>query len=169
MSRPARSRNPRADGLRRALLAKVHVAKKQLGLDDPEYRAVLARFEVESSAALDIRGLESLLAHFRDLGWNPAPSSVGAVREPPALTPAPVARDHRPQASPGREALLAKIEALLSEKGRAEGSYVPWDYALAILQRQCGVERLEWASPEQLAAVIAALARDARRKGRRTA
>jgi len=62
---------------------------------------------------------------------------------------------------------MKKIEALLSEKGRVEGSYVPWDYAKAILQRQCGVERLEWASPEQLRGLIAALDKDARRKGRR--
>lgn len=144
---------------RRGLLAKVHIAKAQLGLDEPHYRALLDAHGVESSAALDIRGLEGLLRHFQELGWSPAP--------PKAST-----RDSRPQqpkAAPGREAQLSKIEALLSEKGRTEGGYVPWTYARAILKRQCGVERLEWATSEQLAAVIAALTRDARRKGRRTA
>lgn len=144
---------------RRGLLAKVHVAKAQLGLDDDVYRAVLARHGVESSAALDIRGLEGLLAHFQDLGWSPAPPRA-ASRDP---------RPRQPRAAPGREAQLSKIEALLSEKGRTEGGYVPWTYARAILKRQCGVERLEWATPEQLAAVIAALVKDAARKGRRTA
>ena len=36
---------------RRALLAKVHVAKKVLGLDDDTYRAVLLRVAGETSAA----------------------------------------------------------------------------------------------------------------------
>ena len=143
----------------RGLLAKVHIAKAQLGLDEPHYRALLEAHGVESSTALDIRGLEGLLRHFQELGWSPAPSKA-AARAP---------RPRQPKAAPGREAQLSKIEALLTEKGRAEGSYVSWDYATAILQRQCQVERLEWATPEQLVGVIAALARDARRKGRRTA
>lgn len=162
MSRPAPSRrNPRAEGLRRGLLAKVHIAKAQLGLTDPEYRAILARHGVESSAHLSPRGLEGLLGHFRELGWLEKPRKA-AARDP---RPKPL----RP-ASPAdiRTEMLAKIEALLAEKGREEGAYVPWSYATAILQRQCGVENLAWASLEQLAGVIAALARDARRKGRRT-
>ncbi len=36
---------------RRALLAQVHIAKKQLGLDDPTYRAVLERETGKRSAA----------------------------------------------------------------------------------------------------------------------
>ena len=69
----------------------------------------------------------------------------------------------------GREPLMKKIEAQLTEKGRAEGTDVPWGYAVAILKRQSGgVTRcFEHATPEQLRGVIAALTRDARRNGRR--
>lgn len=162
MSRPARSSGPQAAGLRRVLLAKVHVAKKQLGLDEPEYRALLAAHGVESSAQLSPRSLEGLLEHFRELGWQEAPRKA-AAKDPKPKT----MRPESPQDA--RIAMLYKVEAMLAEKGRKEGTYVPWSYAVAILQRQCGVERLEWASPEQLAAVIAALDRDAKRKGRRTA
>ncbi len=33
---------------------------------------------------------------------------------------------------------MRKIEAMLAEKGRAEGTAVPWGYAVAILKRQSG-------------------------------
>lgn len=53
---------------RKSLLAKVHIAKKQLGLDDDAYRAILARFRVESSKDLDMKGLEKLVDHMAKLG-----------------------------------------------------------------------------------------------------
>ena len=64
---------------------------------------------------------------------------------------------------------MDKIEALLAEKGRVEGTHMPWAYAVAVLKKQSGgVTRcFEHATPEQLRGVIAALTRDARRKGRR--
>jgi len=70
----------------------------------------------------------------------------------------------------GRSYLMQKISALLSEKGTKEGRYVRWDYALAILKRQSGGVVKEWedALPDQLRGVIAALHRDAKRKGRET-
>jgi len=61
---------------RRSLLAKVHIAKKDLGLDDAAYRAILARFGVESSSRLDMKGLEKLLAHFEQLGWVSTPNQA---------------------------------------------------------------------------------------------
>jgi len=60
---------PAAD--RRAMLAKVHVAKKQMGLDDASYRAVLQRVTSHDSAAdCTDRQLHTLLAEFRRLGWS---------------------------------------------------------------------------------------------------
>jgi hypothetical protein len=68
-----------------------------------------------------------------------------------------------------RKPLMEKIEALLAEKGRVEGTHVPWGYAVAVLKRQSGgVTRcFEHATPEQLQGVIAALMYDAKRHGRR--
>lgn len=61
---------------RRSLLAKVHIAKKSLGLDDAAYRAILARHGVESSGALDMKGLEKLLTHMEKLGWESTPKQA---------------------------------------------------------------------------------------------
>ncbi len=61
---------------RRSLLAKVHIAKKDLGLDDAAYRAVLARHGVESSSKLDMKGLEKLLTHMEKLGWVSTPKQA---------------------------------------------------------------------------------------------
>lgn len=70
---------PRADrtgeASRRADLAKIHLAKKQLGLDDDTYRDILwAVCRARSAADLDSQGRARLLAHFRHLGWRPAPA-----------------------------------------------------------------------------------------------
>lgn len=57
---------------RRAMLAKVHVAKKQMALDDADYRAVLLRVTgYRSSADCSDAQLHALLAEFQRLGWKP--------------------------------------------------------------------------------------------------
>jgi len=60
---------------RRAELGKIHIAKKELGLDDDTYRDILwAVCRVRSAADLDSQGRFKLLAHFNYLGWKPARS-----------------------------------------------------------------------------------------------
>jgi phage gp16-like protein len=70
----------RTDELHRlAMLAKVHVARKQLGLDEASYRAVLARITGHNSAGDCNSGeLVATLAEFERLGWSPA---AGARRD----------------------------------------------------------------------------------------
>lgn len=61
MSSPAESR--------RSLLAKVHIAKKQLGMSDDDYRQMLLdRFDVESAGKLPFLKLHELVRHFAALG-----------------------------------------------------------------------------------------------------
>jgi hypothetical protein len=49
----------------------IHVAARQVGLDDAAYRLVLKNVTgKESSKDLDNRGIEDLLAVFEDLGWR---------------------------------------------------------------------------------------------------
>lgn len=141
-----------AEEARRALLAKVHIARNQLGLQEDEYRAILdARFGVESSGALDVRALHDLVAYFTSLGWKPGRGPGTRARQ---KAPHTVERDETGQ---GRERYMSKIEALLADLGRLEGRFVPWAYAAGILKRQTGLERLEYASRGQLQAVIAVL------------
>lgn len=65
-------------------LAKIHIAKKDLGLDDDEYRDILWTIcRVRSSAELDFAGREKLLKHFRSRGFRAkrkvGPKSTGRM------------------------------------------------------------------------------------------
>jgi hypothetical protein len=56
---------------RNGLLAKVHIARKQLCLSDDQYEAVLRGFGVTSARELTIPQLEDLVKYFRRLGFRP--------------------------------------------------------------------------------------------------
>ena len=133
---------------RRSMLAKVHIATKDLGIDDGTYRMMLDNlFGVESSGKLSMAQLNDLLAHLASRGFtgrrkgDPAPSDAAMANKP----------------------IMTKIGALLTELGQREGNHVPWSYAAAILSRQSGVMRLEWGTDMQLRAVVAALGQRIRR------
>ena len=145
---------------RKSMLAKVHIAKAELmrklpNFNDDTYRFILEQlFGVSSSKDLDNGQLHNLLIHFADLGFK-----------------AKKGRHKRPDTDePGLEAKMEKIEALLAEKGRAEGTDVPWGYAVTILKNQTRGKINNFNSPELTAAdlkgVIAALTKDAKRRGR---
>lgn len=54
-------------------LAKIHIAKKELKLDDDTYRGVLwDRYGKESAAELSERQVADLIEHFRQKGWRPS-------------------------------------------------------------------------------------------------
>lgn len=126
---------------RRRQLAQIHIAAKQLGLDDDTYRAMLREVAgVTSAGDLTDTGRRRVLDHLRRLGWHARPT-----RKRIAYPGTPHNID--------REAQLQKIEAQLADMG------LPWSYADAIARRQTGIERVAWVrSREQLAAIIAALA-----------
>jgi phage gp16-like protein len=78
-------------------LAKIHIAKKELKLDDDTYRGVLwDRYGKESAADLSERQAADLIEHFRQKGWRPSSyrqrglihvlwrklSDAGAVEQP---------------------------------------------------------------------------------------
>lgn len=156
-----RSPNTRSENIRKGLLAKVHVAKAQLGMDDADWRALLEeRFGVRSSALLSLGQLESLAGHLEKRGWTPS-----RIRKPFDRHGKPHVAT-RDDSGMGREGQMRKIEALLAELGRAEGRYMPWDYAAAILKHQTGLTRLEYAEPSQLRGVIAALSKNVASKRR---
>ena len=58
---------------RRAMLAKVHIARKDLALSEDSYRDVVQRIAgVPSAAGCTDAQLDALLAEFRRLGWKVA-------------------------------------------------------------------------------------------------
>jgi phage gp16-like protein len=62
------------------MLAKIHIARKELGLQEAEYRALLQRVaKVESAKDLSDKAAIAVIAEFRRLGWAPKES-----KRPPA-------------------------------------------------------------------------------------
>ncbi|WP_160286851.1 gp16 family protein [Pseudomonas knackmussii] len=126
----------------------IQIARRQLGMDDDTYRAMLSRVAgVTSSTKLSPRQVGLVLAELERLGWQSTAKPVGRSA---------------PQAAPDRQPLVGKIEAFLAEAGR------PWAYADAMALRMFEVERVEWLDCGQLGRLVAALAYDAKRHGRPT-
>ncbi len=126
---------------KQSLLAKVHIAKKDMGLDEETYRSILERVTGHRSAgACAVHELTRVVDELRRLGW------------------APVTKPAPPK---GKAALMGKITALLAEARR------PDSYAEAMASRMYKRDALTFCTPKELQGVIAALSRDARRHGRR--
>ena len=127
-------------------LAKIHIARQQLGMDDDTYRAMLQSVAgVRSSKDLDKAGYDRVMKHLIKCGFQPKPSPK---------------HGKRPDPKKGSRPLIDKIEAQLADAGR------PWAYAHAMAKRMYKVEKLEWCTEEQLRGIVTALAKDARRHGR---
>lgn len=59
-----------------AMLAKIHIAKKELGLSEPEYRALLLRVgKVESARQLSDKAANLVIAEMKRLGFTPRQST----------------------------------------------------------------------------------------------
>lgn len=132
----------RAAALRRGLIASVHIAATEMGLDKTTYRALLVNVTGRDSAAdCTVPQLKAVMAELRAKGWVPRP------RKPK------VAQELRP--------LHAKIAALCASLGR------PLAYASAIIQRQTkNSAQLGTADRAQLTACVAALVRQQGREAR---
>lgn len=128
---------------RRRLLAIVHMAKKELRLDDDTYRSMLASFGVNSSAEMSESGLIDLVRHLERCGFNrPAQRS-----DRPANMSGPAGR------------MLKKIEALLTVGAK------PWAYADGMAKHMYSVEKVQWLKPPQLQGIITALVKQGKREG----
>lgn len=126
-------------------LVKIQIAKKQLGLDDETYRAMLKGVAgVSSSKDLDQAGLQKVLQHLRRSGFKDA-----SARKPKRPTPAPAVA-----------AMCRKVRAQLIALGR-----LPDSYADGIAQHMYGVQFFEWLQPDQLHALVTALQVHQDRKG----
>ena len=142
-----RTRSAGADAARRAKLAKIHIAKVQLGMDDSTYRDMLGSFGVESSKEADIQTLNAILFHLESCGFVEKKTVKKGFKKPLKVD------ENRPES-----ALLGKIEALL-----ADGK-LSWAYGHGIAKKMFGIERLDWCDCQQLRNVVAALEYNAKRK-----
>lgn len=139
-----------ADPHRRALLAKVHLAKKEMGLDDDTYRGVLLRVaQVDSAASCTERQLAAVVEDFKRLGWKPTTPAGRATRSRPATNP-----------------VAAKARALWISLHQLGAIDDPSERALeAFGRRQLKVERLAWADQSLGYRLIEALKAMAERAG----
>jgi phage gp16-like protein len=136
---------------RRGLIAKVHIARTQLGLSDDDYRAVLIDETGHDSAAmLDERQLDAVVKRFEARGFT-AKAKAGAT--PRRGRPA----DH-PSARKAR-ALWISLHQLGAIENPAEAALE------AFARRQLGVDKLQWADQGQCYKLVEALKAIAERHG----
>jgi len=90
----------------RGQLALVHVAKKDLGLDDEAYRDILhVEAGVTSARDLTPSGLERVLARFREMGWpGPGRRTGGWRRSRPRALKEPFELP-----TPGQQGLIGHL------------------------------------------------------------
>ena len=147
------------DGARKADLARIHIAKKALGLDDSAYREIMfAVARVRSSAELDFTGRKRLIDHFIRCGWSGSkPAAKAANSRVGSSAPK---RPRRPTPSEAVAPMCRKVRAQLISLGGLSDTY-----ADGIAKQMFGVTFYEWCQPTQLHAVVAALAAEQARKG----
>jgi phage gp16-like protein len=147
---PARPARFAADPQRRVMIAKLHLAKKQLNMAEDDYRDLLARATGERSAADCSRAqLEAALAEMTRLGFTAAPKSAASAARKGSFTPA-----------------ASKARAMLISLGLMGVIRDSSEKALeAFARRQLGVDRLTWADEAQVYKLIEALKAIANRNG----
>ncbi len=138
MAKPRGKHHQPNPAQRRGLLAKVHVAKKQLGMADEVYRDMLeAQFGTRTSADLTIGQLERLIGLFERGGWQaPERHASGA--------------DNR-----ATEPQIALIKVRWAEFAR----HPDWSAFERWLRRYWKRDRVEWLTREEASKVIATLDR----------
>lgn len=139
---------------KKALLAKIHIAKKDLCLDDGMYRDILKRVTgKDSSSKMLISELEKVIAEFGNLGWKPSVSK--AYKTSQNYKDRYGRKPNIGEAHQSRKTKVDKIEALLADMGKH------WNYAHSIAKRVTKGEKLnvDFCSDEELTKIISALTR----------
>lgn len=126
-----------------ALTRKIKMAQKQLGLDDGTYRDILKRVTgKDSTTKMSLIEREKIINEFKKLGWKPS-----AAAKPKHGKKPKVSTD-----KPSRQAVMDKIEAILSDMG------LHWNYAHGIARGMHKKEKLDFCTDEELHKVMQGLA-----------
>ncbi|MBF0375076.1 MAG: regulatory protein GemA [Alphaproteobacteria bacterium] len=127
---------PTTDTRLRQTLAKVQIARKEMGLEEDDYRAIVRRVTGRDSAAKCSLGqLIDLVEEFRRLGWK-----GGARRRPTSKSP-----------------LVRKIFVMWRELAGA-GKVTAGAAALkGFVKRMASVDDPDWLTAEQAVKIIEAL------------
>ena len=132
---------------RQRLIRLIHVAKRDLSLDDDTYRSILKRFgRKESSSDLTVPELEQVLEHLKRSGFKVR--SKGKPAKPKAVKAMP----SRPLAQDAESKKIRALWLFLHELGAVKN---PSEEALAAyVKRIAGVDALQWISGEQAERLI---------------
>ncbi len=127
-------------------LALIHVAKKELGLDDEVYRAtLLAHGGADSARDLTQAGFEAVMKHFEACGFK-SKHTYKPQWKPPRMGPG--------MASDGQ------VRKIVASWYTLTGYYQPGREMKALsafLGKTCGVSRLEWLTPAKAHNAIEAI------------
>ncbi len=135
-------------------LAVIHVAKKELGLDDDAYRAaLLAHGGVDSARDLDREGFQAVMKHFAASGFKSRGTASRARWKPPKMGPG--------MASDGQ------VKMIIAQWYTLTNYYQQGNEMKALsafLSKTCGVSRLEWLTPKKAHNAIEAIKDIAKRR-----
>lgn len=133
---------------RKADLAKIHIAKKDLGLDEDTYRTIVRSIggaASGSSADLDIAGRARVLHHLRSKGWRPQ-----RIRKTAAASKRTTATGQA-IASHGEVRMIRSLWIQMADAGavenRSEQGLRAWVQSAT---RRYHYRRMGWSAPEFL-------------------
>jgi phage gp16-like protein len=170
--------------LDRGMLAKIHIAKKELGFDDETYRDILqTRYKKDSAAKLTRFEGEDLILHFKAQGWKVKRGAKGA--DPGTAWGAKTGTDPgtaggaKTGTDPGTAGVSPCFSSPAYKKPMARKVVAIWinmalagkvrkgsDAALqSYVKRMTGVDNLAWCDNKQLWRLIEALKSWANREG----
>ena len=126
----------------KAALAKIHIAKKEMGLDDFSYREILKRVTGHSSSAkMNDNQRGDVVEEFKRMGWKPKQRAKGNNWRKQSDNP-----HHR------------KIWALGKELDKRGYWHSEWKEALRMfVKSETGVDDIDWLETKQASNVIEAL------------
>jgi phage gp16-like protein len=142
---------PEKGGRRRSELAKIHLAKKRLGLDDETYRAIIARVcgGKTSAGELDEGERGKLLDEFKRFGFIEGGSYTTSIAD---------FDDREPQARLIR-CLWADLKAIGALRDSSEQALADF------IRRATKVDSIRWLTAQQANVVIESLKQWKRRIG----
>ena len=131
---------------RQRLIRLIHVAKRDLSMDDDTYRAILQRIgKKASSADLTIPELEKVLEHLKRSGFKVRSKSKSAPKPAQAKPSRPLAQDLESKKIRALWLFLHELGAVKNPSEEALAAYVT---------RIAGVDALQWISGEQAERLI---------------
>ena len=134
---------------KKILMAKIHIAKKDLGLDDDTYRDVLWRVTGKRSCKdMTIAQLQDVVKDMEKSGFKPKSAPK---------------HGKKPSVVGKREPLMGKIHAMLTDMG------LHWNYAHGMADSMFKIKRLQWLNDSQLYKLTQALSVHQKREARKAA